>query len=222
MKSTFYLIITSFGLIFHIFSGCSNNRTNHKDYVAKKKTKIVSKVKSKKDSLLVRGMVLIPSGTFNMGADNNQGFEDEYPKHKVKINSFWIDETEVTNAQFKNFVDETGYVTTAEKTIDWDQMKKDLPPNTPKPHDSLLSPSSLCFNYTSSPVRLDNYSQWWKLSKGTNWKKPWGPGSSIEGKDNYPVVHISWIDAQAYCKWAGKRLPTEAEWEYASRGGVEN
>ena len=91
MKSIFYLIITSCGLIFHIFSGCSNNRTNHKDYVAKKKTKIVSKVKSKKDSLLVRGMVLIPSGTFNMGADNNQGFEDEYPKHRVKINPFWID-----------------------------------------------------------------------------------------------------------------------------------
>ena len=123
MKSPLFLIITSCSIIFNIFSGCSSNQTKYKNQIEKKKTKIVSKVKSKKDSLFVRGMVLIPSGIFNMGAEDNQGFEDEYPKHKVKINSFWIDETEVTNSQFKKFVDETGYVTTAEKKIDWEVAK---------------------------------------------------------------------------------------------------
>ncbi len=213
-----------YGFLFNSLINCSEKtkRSNSSSkFQIKEKTRVVSSVESIEDSILVSGMVLIPSGNFEMGAFNSNGFADEFPKHKVKINSFWMDISEVTNAEFKEFVDETGYITTAEKKVDWDEMKKDLPLGTAKPHDSLLAPSSLLFYYTSFPVELNDYSQWWKFTKGVNWKNPWGPDSSIEGKDDFPVVHISWNDAQEYCKWAGKRLPTEAEWEYASRGGLE-
>lgn len=168
------------------------------------------------------GMILIKGGTFDMGGDNDQASEDEYPKHKVTLGDFYMDETEVTNAQFKKFVDATGYVTTAEKKPDWEQMKMTLPPGTPKPPDSMLVPASLVFRKTSGPVDLNDYSQWWSWVKGADWKHPQGPGSSIAGKEDYPVVQVSWYDAMAYCKWSGKRLPTEAEWEYAARGGLEN
>jgi formylglycine-generating enzyme len=168
------------------------------------------------------GMVLIPGGEFMMGGDNDQAGDDEYPKHKVIVNKFLMDATEVTNAQFKKFVDATKYVTIAERKPDWEELKKTLPPGTPKPSDDLLVASSLVFKATAGPVNLNDYSQWWNWIKGADWKHPQGPGSSIEGKENYPVVHISWDDAQAYCKWAGKRLPTEAEWEFAARGGLTN
>lgn len=168
------------------------------------------------------GMVLIPQGNFEMGGDNNQASEDEYPKHKVLLDAFYMDVTEVTNAQFKKFVEATGYVTTAERKPDWEELKKTVPPNTPKPHDSLLVAASLVFNPTTGPVDLNDYSQWWRWVKGADWKHPQGPQSNINGKENYPVVHVSWDDANAYCKWAGKRLPTEAEWEWAARGGLIN
>lgn len=168
------------------------------------------------------GMVLIPAGSFEMGGDNNHSDKDEYPKHTVALNAFYIDVTEVTNAQFKAFVDATGYVTTAERKPDWEELKKTLPPDTPKPPDSVLVAASLVFKATNAPVDLQDYSQWWEWMPGANWKHPQGNGSSINGKENYPVVHISWDDAMAYCKWAGKRLPTEAEWEYAARGGLQN
>lgn len=168
------------------------------------------------------GMVLIPGGTFEMGADNEQASEDEYPKHKVTVDSFYMDITEVTNAQFQQFVNATGYITTAERKPDWEEIKKTVPPGTPKPADSLLIAASLVFKSSNGPVDLNNYSQWWSWVAGADWKHPEGPGSSIKGKENFPVVHVSWDDAMAYCKWAGKRLPTEAEWEYAARGGLNN
>lgn len=168
------------------------------------------------------GMVLIPGGEFMMGGDNDQAADDEYPKHKVKVNSFLMDATEVTNAQFKKFVDATGYITVSERKPDWEELKKSLPPGTPKPDESVLVASSLVFKATAGPANLNDYSQWWSWVKGADWKHPQGPGSSIVGKEDLPVVHVSWEDAQAYCKWAGKRLPTEAEWEFAARGGKQN
>ena len=168
------------------------------------------------------GMVLIPGGEFYMGADNDQASQDEYPKHKVRVSPFYIDRTEVTNRDFRKFVTATGYITMAERKPEWEELKKSVPPGTPKPHDSLLVAASLVFFAANGPVNLRDYNQWWSWRAGANWKHPQGRGSSIEGKDDYPVVHVSWDDAQAYCRWAGKRLPTEAEWEFAARGGLQN
>ncbi|MFV8345857.1 formylglycine-generating enzyme family protein [Flavobacterium sp. ZB4P13] len=175
---------------------------------------------NKSGKVSYEGMVQIPASEFMMGASDNEGRSDEYPQHRVKINSFWMDATEVTNAQFKKFVDATGYVTTAEIKPDWEEMKKQLPAGTPKPDESLLVAASLVFTPTATAVNLNDASQWWSWTQDASWKHPQGPTSSIKGKDNYPAVHISWDDANAYAKWAGKRLPTEAEWEFAARGGL--
>jgi formylglycine-generating enzyme required for sulfatase activity len=166
-------------------------------------------------------MIWIKAGTFMMGADNKQASEDEYPKHKVTVDGFWMDATEVTNAQFAKFVIATSYITTAERKPDWNELKKQLPPGTPKPDESQLVAASLVFDPPKHPVSLNDYSQWWAWKKGASWKHPQGPGSNIKGKENYPVVHVSWTDAVAYCEWSGKRLPTEAEWEWAARGGLK-
>ncbi len=167
-------------------------------------------------------MVLVPGGSFMMGADNNQADKDEYPKHAVTVSAFWIDKTEVTNSEFKKFVDATGYITTAEKKPDWEEMKKTLPPGTPKPPEEAMVAAALVFHQTDGPVDLTNYAAWWSWVPGADWKHPGGPETNIMGKENYPVVQVSWYDAMAYCKWAGKQLPTEAQWEFAARGGLVN
>ncbi len=159
------------------------------------------------------GMVWIEGGEYTMGCSDKEGNPDEYAVHRVKIDGFWMDATEVTNAQFRQFVKATGYITTAEKAPDWEELKKQLPAGTPKPEESMLVAASLVFIPPRQPVSLTDASQWWKWTKGADWRHPQGPGSTIAGKDNYPVVHISWDDAHAFARWAGKRLPTEAEWE---------
>ncbi|MEO6168615.1 MAG: formylglycine-generating enzyme family protein [Chitinophagales bacterium] len=170
-----------------------------------------------------QGMVWVAGGDFMMGVDNDpESRPDESPAHKVHVDGYWMDITEVTNTQFAAFVKATGYITTAEIKPDWEELKKQLPPDTPRPPDSVFVAGSLVFDPPNYPVSLDNLGQWWVWVPGANWKQPLGPGSSIASKENYPVIQVSWDDAVAYCKWAGKRLPTEAEWEFASRGGYSD
>ncbi|WP_456459450.1 formylglycine-generating enzyme family protein [Reichenbachiella sp.] len=171
------------------------------------------------ESNVPEGMVFVPGGTFVMGNEGEEANAIEGPEFTVELSGFYMDITEVTNAQFQKFVDATGYQTIAERPIDWEELKKQLPEGVEKPADSLLKPGSLVFAPIPNVSNLYDISQWWAWQTGSDWRHPYGPGSNIEGKENHPVVHIAHEDAEAYAAWAGKRLPTEAEWEYASRGG---
>src|SRR5512135_1077139 len=144
------------------------------------------------------GMVWVPGGEFTMGSDDPEAAPNERPAHRVRVDGFWMDVTEVTNAQFRRFVEATGYVTTAERPVVWEQLRKELPPGTPKPPDDRLAPGSLVFNPPGRPVSLDDHTAWWRWVPGASWRHPEGPGSSIEGKDDHPVILIFYSCASVF------------------------
>jgi formylglycine-generating enzyme len=156
-------------------------------------------------------MVRIPGGEFAMGSDAH--YPEEAPVHRVRVDGFWMDRHAVTNAQFARFVAATGHVTLAERPANPDDYPGALP--------EMLVPSSVMFAKPPGRVSLDNYYNWWVYTAGADWRHPHGPQSSLDGLDDHPVVHVAFADAEAFAEWAGKTLPTESEWEYAARGGLD-
>jgi formylglycine-generating enzyme required for sulfatase activity len=158
-----------------------------------------------------KNMVWIPGGTFLMGS--NDFYPEERPARRVSVDGFWMDQYPVTVAEFRRFVKATGYVTVAERPLD--------PADYPGARPDLLVPGSLVFQKTQGPVSLNDYHNWWAYVPGASWQHPEGPGSNLNGRNKHPVTHVAYEDAVTYARWVGKELPTEAEWEFAARGGLE-
>lgn len=158
------------------------------------------------------GMVWVPAGTYLMGSDDH--YPEEAPSHTVSVDGFWMDASPVTNAQFRRFVEETGYVTFCEIPPDASQY--------PGANPAMLVAASVVFVPPARPVHLRDHHQWWRFVPGADWRHPQGPGSSLAGRDNHPVVHVAYVDVEAYANWAGKQPPTEAEFEWAAHGGRDS
>ncbi len=229
---TFNCLITSlFACLLAILSGCQENDAGrsvdpqHASSLGKATGATpregTEKQTAAPDLPTPDGMVWIPGGQFKMGSSQSEARRDERPVHLVTVTGFYMDITEVTNAEFRRFVEATNYVTVAERKPKLEDIMAQMPPGTPAPPEDVLVPGSLVFQSTETPVRTNDLSQWWRWTPGANWRHPQGPESDLQGLDEHPVVHIAWDDANAYCQWAGKRLPTEAEWEFAARGGLE-
>lgn len=165
---------------------------------------------AEKKTVPFENIVWIPGGNFMMGSDSH--YPEEAPVHEVSVAGFWMDRFCVTNMEFARFVEATSYVTVAERPAN--------PADYPGAKPELLSPASVVFQKPRQAIDLRNHFNWWTYVQGANWRHPEGPGSSLEGRETHPVVHVAFEDVEAYAKWAGKELPSETEWEFAARGGL--